>query len=628
MKLKKVARWVSVICASLATTAIAQTATPWQQPDATAPAPAQADTPAGGADLLQTVAQSVESHPEVQARYHDFLSSLEDQSIARAGWRPQATVQGWIGKEWRTHLPDDGASYDWNRPGWSLTLRQMLWDGLATSNSVKQLGYEKLSKYYDLVATTDSLANDVVGAWLDVQRYRETERLARDNYTVHQTTLRLLQERSQSGVGRGVDLEQASGRLSLAQANVMTESNNLNAVSERYRRVVGAMPPQFLGPVPDAGAKMPSPSEAQSFSGPIRQNPTMLSKQALVQAADKGILVAKAAYSPRLDLLASTGRDRTEPYAPYYDLQSTSVQLQLTYPLYRGGADRARVRQTTAQSYAAVDVRDYTCRNVLQDMSIAWNNIVMLREQIPYLREHELSTAKVRQAFQQQFQIGERTLLDLLNTENELFDARRALVNAQFDLQKNEYQWLMLSGRIMEALGVPDPHNSDRPAEDAQLSEDALRNCMNAAAPDTSNLSPIPAAQYTPAPATASRAPLMTEKPVVIDGTNFAFGSALLPEANGRLNEVLKAATDYPDITLQVDGHTDNVGALAVNQSLSERRAEAVKAWLVSHGVAAHRIVTAGHADTQPVADNATAEGRAANRRVEVRYIVRQTQTQ
>lgn len=485
MKQRQIARWVSMIGASsLAAAAIAQTSTP--QPSLTA-----ANAPAGS-NLLQVVEKAVESHPEIQARFHDFTSSLEGQNIARGGWRPQVTAQGWLGQEWRSHMQDT-SSYNWTRPGWSLSLRQMLYDGFATSNSVKQLGYEKLSKYYDLVATTDSLANDVVGAYLDVQRYRETERLARDNFSKHEATLKLLQERSQSGVGRGVDLEQASGRLSLAQTNLMTESNNLNAVMQRYRRVAGSPPPTTLDPVPDIGDKLPDSRSTQNFNESLRQNSAVLSKQALVQAAEAGQEVAKAAHQPRLDLVVSTGRDRSQPVPPYRDQQSTSAQLLLTYNLYRGGADEARVRQTVAQSYAARDVRDYTCRNVLQELSIAWSNVLRLRGQMPFLREHVLSTGKVRLAYQQQFQIGQRTLLDLLNTENELFDARRALVHAQYDLKKSEYQWLMQSGQVLTALGVAQPHVADLPQEQSSLimPEDALRDCQNASIPDTSNLTPL-----------------------------------------------------------------------------------------------------------------------------------------
>lgn len=446
-----------------------------------------------GAGVQQVVEKVLMTHPEVQARFQDFSSSVEGQNVARGGWRPQVTAQGWVGREWRSHIKD-APNQDWNRPGWNLQLRQLIFDGFTTSSNINQLGFEKLAKFYDLRAATESMANDAVAAYLDVQRYREMEKLARENFGTHQTTLGQLRERQQSGVGRGVDMEQASGRLSLAQSNLMTETNNLNDVMQRYRRVVGEYPAAVMDPVPEVTDKLPLGGANKDFGDSLRASPLLLSKQALLQAAEAGQKAAKGAHMPKLELLASTGRDRDQNSAAYWDVQSSRIQLMLTYNLYRGGADEARLRQTIAQGYAAQDVRDYTCRNLQQELSINWNNMARLRQQMPFLREHVISTSKVRVAYQQQFKIGQRSLLDLLNTENELFDAKRALVNGQYDLKKAEYQWLTLSSQILPTLGLAQPHDDARPEEQQalKLPDDLLRNCQSSV-PDTQNLSPVTA---------------------------------------------------------------------------------------------------------------------------------------
>jgi adhesin transport system outer membrane protein len=75
---------------------------------------------------------------------------------------------------------------DWNRPGWNLDLRQLIFDGGITTNNIRQWGYEKLSGYYELMATSNNLANEAVAAYLDVQRYREMRSMARENYSMHE----------------------------------------------------------------------------------------------------------------------------------------------------------------------------------------------------------------------------------------------------------------------------------------------------------------------------------------------------------------------------------------------------------------------------------------------------------
>jgi OOP family OmpA-OmpF porin len=115
------------------------------------------------------------------------------------------------------------------------------------------------------------------------------------------------------------------------------------------------------------------------------------------------------------------------------------------------------------------------------------------------------------------------------------------------------------------------------------------------------------------------------EKPVRLEGANFASGSSkLLASAGATLDEVVNAARQFPDIQLQVMGYTDNIGNAQSNLRLSRARAEAVKGYLVKQGVAAERITSQGFGADSPVADNASAEGRAKNRRVEIHYTVKE----
>lgn len=458
---------------------------------AQAPAPA-AVVPAPAAEGATTLNQVVEhtllTNPEIQSRYQEFRAAMEGQNVARGGLRPQLNAQGFYGKEWRTHR-EDGNNHNWTRPGYNLELRQLLFDGFRTSNDVKQAGYDKLARYFDVLAASDDNALAATQAYIDLQRRRELETLAQQNYAIHQDTLKQIDDRARSGVGRGVDLEQAGGRLALAQTNLMTESANLNDVTQRYVRITSQLPVANMAPVPDVTDKIPA--RPTNFNDSLRLNPSVLSKQASVLAANAGIASAKGAFSPVFELVAATGRDRPDVTPDVRDAQSSSVSLQMSYNLYRGGADSARVRQTAAQAYAARDLRDYTCRNVQQDVAIAWNNIVNLNAQLPFLRDHEIATNKVRDAYRQQFQIGQRTLLDLLDTENELFEARRALTNARYDLLAAQYRWLALSHRLMPSLGLA-PANQEVPDEskDLQLTDEIIQQC-NSTVPDAARLAPV-----------------------------------------------------------------------------------------------------------------------------------------
>ena len=109
-----------------------------------------------------------------------------------------------------------------------------------------------------------------------------------------------------------------------------------------------------------------------------------------------------------------------------------------------------------------------------------------------------------------------------------------------------------------------------------------------------------------------------TDAKIVTHGINFDIDKAvILPQSMGVLNDIKAIMTDNPDLKFEIDGHTDNTGGAAHNITLSQQRADAVKAQLISMGISASRLTTKGFGDTKPMSNNVTPEGKANNRRVE-----------
>lgn len=429
------------------------------------------------ATVRGVVERTLLTHPGIQAEFHKFQAALDGQAAARAAFFPSINATAAYSHE-RRHAAPGAIAQKSEGFGHGLELRQLIFDGFRTRNDVKQAGFEKLARFYDVLATSDETAFAAVQAYVDVQRHRHLETLARQNLALHDDTWAQIELRVRSGVGRRVDLEQASGRRALARSNLMTATANLADVQQRFLRLTGMLPAVFLEPVPDVAGRLPV--RPSNFNEALRRNPGLLSRQATLQATQASLASSKGAFSPTVELVAATGRGQSAFHSRQHEASSSSVQVLLRHNLYNGGADSARVRQTTALSYAARDNRDYTCRNAQQELAIAWNNIVSLSEKMPFLREHEAAISKVRDAYRQQFQIGQRSLMDLLDTENELFDARRALANSVHDVTLARYRWLSLSHDLLPALSLQS-QPGDVPEENSMLEmpEEAIGNCLS-----------------------------------------------------------------------------------------------------------------------------------------------------
>lgn len=438
-----------------------------------------APTPEQQFATLREIAQkAVLNNPEVVAKWHNFKASAEEVGVASGGFLPRVDVTAGIGREYLKQPLFSGSKITqegyYDRNGWLLSLNQMIFDGFATRNEVKRLGKAQLVRYYELLDASEAIALEAARAYLDVIRYRFLVNLAEDNYVQHRATFEQLLRRTQSGVGRRVDLEQAASRLALAEVNLTTETANLHDVTARFQRIVNSQPPQVIFSPALISRALPI-SQKAALEKLFTNNPALLAAQENVEAADYDVAVRRAAYSPRLDFRART--DNVENYQGIIGDRTNNVaEVVLTYNLFNGGSDRARERQYIERKNMAIDLRDKACRDTRQTLAIAYNDVTRLREQVSFLNIQVGLVEKTRDAYRDQFNVGQRTLLDLLDTENELLSARRAAINADMDLSLAYLRTYAGMGTLLEFLELkkldveaPDP---------SQLSSvDAVESC-------------------------------------------------------------------------------------------------------------------------------------------------------
>jgi adhesin transport system outer membrane protein len=587
---------------------------------------AQAQTPASTlpAQMVQAARKAVATNPEVRQRWNGFKAADQEREVARGGYFPLVDLKSVYGRESSSTPVLDSGEY--NISNTQLSVQQMLFDGMFTANEARRLGYAKLTRYYELMDTSEAAALEAIRAYADVVRYRELVDAGTQNYVEHKRTAQLVEERAKAGVGRGVDVEQALGRLALAESNLLIELTNLHDVSARYLRIVGEKPPASLPTMPDKFkiGVMPTSIEALFRDG-LQGSPTLNAAVENVRAYRLAIESSKAPKIPRLDLRAYQILS-TNSNSVAGDARSQGVQLLLTYNLYRGGADKARSKQAVDLAEQARDLQEKACRDVRQTLAIAYSDVSSLDGQRRYQDLHRLSTEKSLEAYRQQFDIGQRTLLDMLDSQNEYFEANRAYLNSHYNQIIAQARTLAGMGRLVSTLGVD---NAEVPnVQDAGQDRDQIDPAELCPLDDVTvdTIDQIKADNVIPPqtrPAAAAAAPAPTAKPpakVRLAGdTLFDYKkSELKPEGRVALDNLLTSIKDVKIAKIIAVGHTDGIANDKYNNTLSLARVESVKAYLVSKGVDAKLIETSGKGKTQPVADNATDEGRAKNRRVDI----------
>lgn len=401
--------------------------------------------------LKQMVEKVISSNPEVQAKYHAYLGAGYEQDAVFGGFLPKADIVSTYRNQ--EDIKGISNSNGTGIPTWNneLVLRQMIFDGLATPNEVKRLGHAKRVRYFELQSAMQSTTLEFMRSYIDTQRYRQLSEYAKTNYVVHKQLYDRIKERVDAGVARKVDLEQASGRLALAESNLLTEATNLHDVTARMQRLLGEIPSETLEQA-EFYKEGVEPSATDALRVAYLHNPDILSTSEDIQATKDEVKTKEAKYLPRLDLQArknlgtsSDGRNSTSA--------ADLLELTMNFNLFNGFTDKSLVNQTIEKLNTANDQRDKACVDTRQLVTIAYNDIIQLKEQLDYRNRHQKAIENAREAYRKQFDIGQRTLLDLLDTENEYFQAKRSYSNTEYDIQTAYARLYASQGALLSKIG-------------------------------------------------------------------------------------------------------------------------------------------------------------------------------
>ena len=566
--------------------------------------------------LKEAITQGVMISPRVNADWYNFAAKGYAEQGARGRYYPSVDLASRIGREDRdTPLIDIG---DFGYDATQFSITQMLFDGFATRDEVARLGYDKLSQYYNFKRASEEVALEVAVTYLDTVKYQRLVAFARANLQVHRSIHAQIAERAGGGVSQGVDLDQAVARVGLAETNLVVEVANLNDVLNRFQRLVGAYPGANLAvpAVPDG--EIPELRGA-ALEIAYQRSPVINAAIENLRAAQEALNLTNAPMMPRFDLRY---RNEVEHDTDGIDgrFNTEAVELVMTYNLFRGGADSARKREYYNLYNAAIEERKQACLNVRQEISNNFNELAALREQVVLTEVSRKAQNATRKAYRDQFDRGRRSLLDLLDSQNEYFDAERSNINAIVDEVASQARTLANMGLLLASLEV-DGLNAEKVAGmDLDLTRDPSDKNTQALCPGEPATAPPSDTLEELSDGSDRYRPLVGGGVALEVDVQFESNSSVITSAyDTEIGVVAQTLANNSDARAVVEGHTDSIGDPKYNLWLSQRRAEAVRQLLIDqYGVKSSQVTAVGRGEESPIANNRTADGRRLNRRVEL----------
>jgi len=410
--------------------------------------------------LQEVVDYTVHNSPDVRATAADRRAVEQEIGQARAGYYPRIDLDAGYGYE-RTASPGTRARGDGSvgmtREEFGLTLDQMIFDGLLTKNEIRRQIARTNSRAHNVHGQAEIDSLNAIRAYLNLQRRVMLIELAEENLEIHRRTNDQVVLRSEQGVGRQADSEQASARLSRAETNLIAEKGNYQDEFANFIRVVGK-PPSELEEAYNPSDALPANVE-DAVQLAIKNHPTIKSATADIESAYAQRDTANAPYYPRLNLEVGVRHDADLDGVPGVD-EGYFTMLRLRYNLFNGGRDRARIKETAYQIGQAKEIRDSAVRQVEQSTRLSWDAYDTATKQLYFFEKNRSATIKTHEAYKQQFKLGRRTLLDLLDSANEMFVSKSDYVNVNYDQLFAMYRIFVSMGMVHTILGVELPEES------------------------------------------------------------------------------------------------------------------------------------------------------------------------
>jgi outer membrane protein len=425
---------------------------------------------AGAADTIESaLAHTYVNNPQLNAQRALVRATDEGVPQALAGYRPKASLTASAGYQTLTTTIREigsttapGAPPSFFRQSGSnfprsvgATVSQTLMNGFQTANRTRLAESQVLAARETLRALEQTVLLSAVTAYMNLLRDTAILELQRNNLEVLLEQLRQTRLRLESGNVTATDVAQSESRLAVGRTQLFTAEANYESSRAVYRQVVGIDPGRLV-PASPVDRFVPRAAAAASAAA-TSEHPNVTAAQFNVDAATIQVKIAEGALHPTVSLQGSVQQS--------YDTTlngirafSAAVTGQLSVPLYQGGAEYAAIRQakeTQGQKRLDLNVsRDQARATVLQ----AWAQLEAAKRSIESTKAQVKSAEAALDGVREEARLGQRTTLDVLNAQQELVNARIAMVSAQRDRVVNSYSVLAAVGRLSpHVLNLPVP---------------------------------------------------------------------------------------------------------------------------------------------------------------------------
>ena len=385
--------------------------------------------PAGAETLMDALAKAYATNPTLQSARATLRATDEGVAQAVSGWRPGVSVSGTASAKQQETSADPGNKIDTNPKTLSLSVTQSLYAGGQTTASISSAENTVRAQRARLLTSEQTVLLNAATAYLNVLRDQAVVELNTKNEEVLSSQLEATQDRFNVGEITRTDVHQAESRLAGASADRIQAEGDLKSSRANYANLMGDAP----GTLEEPRLALPLPGTLEeALTAAEDANPSVLAAVFDEKAARDSIDSTRGQLLPSVDLSGSASRS-LDTASDNYWANAYEAKVTVSVPLYQSGSVYSKLRAARQTAAASRLTADQTKRDVAEQVRTAWETLVATRARIEAIKTQVRAAETALEGVQREASVGSRTVLDVLDAEQELLDARVNLVKSQRD---------------------------------------------------------------------------------------------------------------------------------------------------------------------------------------------------
>lgn len=407
--------------------------------------------------IERAISDAVATNPKIGEAAASRRAAEHEIRQAQGGLLPQVRVLAEYGSERNRTYPGTASTNwnNWHKAGGEVgvVVSQTLWDGTATIHEIYRQMARADAASWRTMERSELVALDAVEAYLDVVRFSSSLGHAARNVSVHRQFAANAGSRFSAGRTGTGDVAQVNERLQAALAVQADLNIRLDEAKAAFRRVVGREAERLAGATRPVAVPR---SRKEALDRTLEANPSLQAARSDFVASGHEYDAASGAFQPKVTLEGkfASGRDVNDHTGSYDD---ASVKLKLQFPIYSGGSDFARQQVLSERKIETQMKLDTLTRSAFESVDRAWAAHTSGSTRVAALERQVGAAQRVVSVYQKEYELGQRSLLDLLNAQNALFNANLNLESARTVLVFADYQLLATTGQLLQRMSVAKP---------------------------------------------------------------------------------------------------------------------------------------------------------------------------